>query len=125
MNIKLLLIFSIVFLILDVSWITFFSRYFSPMIEKIQKTPFKLNYVGAILAYLVMIVSYYNLVFDGDQPNYFKAALLGFAIYGTYEFTNLATITGWDYKILIVDILWGVFVSVISLYITNLIYKRV
>jgi uncharacterized membrane protein len=94
------------------------------MIENIQKSPVKINYVGAALAYIVMLISYYNLVFDGNVPNYCKAALLGFAIYGTYEFTNLATISGWDYKILIIDIIWGIFVSVFSLFLTDIIYKR-
>jgi uncharacterized membrane protein len=124
MNFKLLIIFSVIFLLLDITWITFFSKIFNPMIENIQKSPIKINYISAVLAYIVMLISYYNLVFDNDKPNYFKAALLGFAIYGTYEFTNLATITGWDYKILLIDISWGIFVSVFSLYLTNLIYKN-
>jgi uncharacterized membrane protein len=124
MNYKLLVIFSIVFLILDITWISFFSRYFNPMIEAIQKKPVKINMIGAILAYLVMLYAYYNLAYDGDVPNYQKAALLGLAIYGTYEFTNLATISGWDYKILAIDISWGVTVSVLSLFITDLIYRH-
>ena len=107
MNYKLLVIFSIVFLILDITWISFFSRYFNPMIEAIQKKPVKINMIGAVLAYLVMLYAYYNLAYDGDVPNYQKAALLGLAIYGTYEFTNLATIT----------------VSVLSLFITDMIYR--
>lgn len=123
MNFKLLIIFSIVFLILDITWISFFSRYFNPMIESIQNKPVKINMIGAILAYLVMLYAYYNLAYDGDIPNYKKAALLGLAIYGTYEFTNLATIAGWDYKISILDISWGITVSVLSLYITDMIYR--
>lgn len=123
MNYKLLVIFSIVFLILDITWISFFSRYFNPMIEAIQKKPVKINMIGAVLAYLVMLYAYYNLAYDGDVPNYQKAALLGLAIYGTYEFTNLATIAGWDYKILAIDISWGVTVSVLSLFITDMIYR--
>lgn len=121
---KLLIIFSIIFLILDISWITIFSKIFIPMIENIQKSPIKVNYIGAILAYIVMLISYYNLVFDGNKPNYYKSALLGFAIYGTYEFTNLATITGWDYKVSLIDISWGIFVSVFSLFLTDTIYKK-
>ena len=123
MNYKLLVIFSIVFLILDITWISFFSRYFNPMIEAIQKKPVKINMIGAVLSYLVMLYAYYNLAYDGDVPNYQKAALLGLAIYGTYEFTNLATIAGWDYKILAIDISWGVTVSVLSLFITDMIYR--
>lgn len=72
-----------------------------------------------------MIFTYYNLAFDGDKPNYYKAALLGLAVYGTYDFTNLATFKDWEYKILLIDISWGIFVSVFSLFLTDMIYKHI
>jgi len=125
MNIKLLVIFAIIFLVLDLLWISFFSKYFNPLIESIQNKPLKINIPAAILAYIVILFSYYNLAFDGDVPNYYKSAILGLAIYGTYELTNLSTITEWDYKISIIDISWGITVSVLSLFLTDLIYKKI
>jgi uncharacterized membrane protein len=125
MNLKLLIIFSIVFLILDVSWIQIFAKKFGPMIEKIQGSPMIVNVYGALGAYIVMLFTYYNIIYDGDIPNYTRAALLGLAVYGTYEFTNYATIKNWDLTVLLMDICWGSIVGVLSLYITNLIYKRI
>jgi len=72
-----------------------------------------------------MVVAYYNLAFDGDQPNYLKSALLGLAIYGTYEMTNYATLSNWDLKVSGMDITWGIIISILSLYLTNLIYKKI
>jgi len=123
MNPQLFLIFSIVFVTLDLLWIQYFSTIISPMIEKIQGSPIEMNYIGAILAYLTMLISYAYLAYDGDKPNYFKAIILGLAIYGTYEFTNLATIKEWDPRVLAIDISWGMTVSVLSVFITNLIYN--
>ena len=123
MNPQLFLIFSIVFVTLDLLWIQYFSTIIGPMIEKIQGSPIEMNYIGAILAYITMLISYKYLAYEGDKPNYFKALILGLAIYGTYEFTNLATIKEWDPRVLAIDISWGMTVSLLSVYITNLIYN--
>ena len=123
MNPQLFLIFSVVFVTLDLLWIQYFSTIIGPMIEKIQGSPIQMNMIGAILAYVTMLISYTYLAYDGDKPNYFKALILGFAIYGTYEFTNLATIKNWDPRVLAIDISWGMTVSVLSVFITNLIYN--
>ncbi|WP_420410164.1 DUF2177 family protein [Hoeflea sp.] len=34
-------------------------------------------------------------------------AILGFAAYGTYDFTNLATLKNWPVAVTAVDIVWG------------------
>jgi uncharacterized membrane protein len=38
-----------------------------------------------------------------------KGALLGFCIYGVYDFTNLATLRSWSLLTSVVDITWGTF----------------
>jgi uncharacterized membrane protein len=38
-------------------------------------------------------------------------ALLGLVAYGTYDFTNLATIRNWPVSVAIIDVCWGMFVS--------------
>jgi uncharacterized membrane protein len=124
MNFKLAIIFSIIFLILDLAWINFFKLIFNPMIENIQGSKVVINYYGAILTYIVIIITYLSICFNGDKPDYFRGLMLGLAVYGTYEFTNLTMFTKWNPKILIIDIMWGLFVSLISLYITDFIYVR-
>ena len=41
-------------------------------------------------------------------------AIFGFMCYGTYDFTNLATLKGYPWKWAIVDIAWGTFLTSIS-----------
>lgn len=121
MNTKLFVLFAIIFLILDIVWLQIFSIKFGPMIAKIQNSPMVVNKYAALAAYIVMIISYYFILFNdpSNPPSYFKAAILGFAIYGTYEFTNMTTFKNWDLNVLIIDIFWGIFVSVFSLYLAN------
>lgn len=39
------------------------------------------------------------------------AALLGAVGYGTYEFTNLATLRGWTWQMVATDLTWGIVLS--------------
>ncbi len=40
-------------------------------------------------------------------------ALFGFVAYATYDLTNLATLKGWTIKLVVVDLLWGAFLTAI------------
>ena len=43
-----------------------------------------------------------------------SGALLGAMAYGTYEFTNLATLRGWHWQMVAVDLTWGTFLTGVS-----------
>lgn len=39
-----------------------------------------------------------------------RGAILGFLAYGTYDFTNFATLKSWPLSITLIDLAWGTFV---------------
>ena len=41
-------------------------------------------------------------------------ALLGAMAYGTYEFTNYATLEGWHWRMVAVDLTWGTVLTAVS-----------
>ena len=43
-----------------------------------------------------------------------SAAILGAIGYGTYEFSNLATIRGWTWQMVWTDFLWGIALTTVS-----------
>ena len=43
-----------------------------------------------------------------------SGALLGAMAYGTYEFTNLATLKGWHWQMVAVDVSWGAVLTGVS-----------
>ena len=43
-----------------------------------------------------------------------SGALLGAMAYGTYEFTNLATLKGWDWQMVAADVSWGIVLTGLS-----------
>lgn len=40
-----------------------------------------------------------------------QGALLGLTAYGTYELTNLATLQGWQWSMVALDMVWGMFLT--------------
>lgn len=40
-----------------------------------------------------------------------RACALGAVAYGTYDFTNLATLQGWSAKVSLIDVMWGTFAT--------------
>lgn len=42
------------------------------------------------------------------------AALIGAMAYGTYEFTNLATLKDWTWRMVATDLIWGTFLTGLS-----------
>jgi uncharacterized membrane protein len=54
-----------------------------------------------------------------------KGALLGFIIYGVYNFTNKATLKTWDTKMMVTDIAWGTFLSgLVSWLVFSVLHAR-
>ena len=76
------------------------------------------NWVAAIIFYLLFIVGILVfVVLPGLQDNSLKttilrAALFGLVTYATYDLTNLATVRDWPLLITIVDLAWGIILSI-------------
>ena len=51
-------------------------------------------------------------------------ALFGFLAYGTYDFTNMATIRDWPTIVSVVDIIWGTFITSVSASLGYLITRQ-
>jgi uncharacterized membrane protein len=49
----------------------------------------------------------------GLKDSLFRSALFGILTYGTYDLTNLALIEGWPVLVTVVDIIWGMILSII------------
>ena len=101
-----------VFFIIDLIWLVimngrFYKKELSAlMAKKVKWLPAIIFYLLFVFAALVLVVlpavekgSWLNALLYGE--------LLGMISYGTYGFTNLASIRDWPLKVTIVDIIWG------------------
>ncbi len=110
--ISLYLVTAIVFLMLDVMMLKkvlypLFSSNIGAIMNEDPKmgtaAVFYLFYVGGIIWFASL-----PALASGQPSQAFVAGfILGLLAYGTYEFTNFATLRGWSAQMVAVDVTWG------------------
>jgi len=118
-----------VFFIIDMIWLGLVAKnFYRSQIGFLMKT--NINWAAAIIFYLLFIA---GLVFFVLSPAIEKksmmyaimtAAFYGLLTYATYDLTNLATLKDWPLLITIVDLIWGMVLSVSVTFISYLIAIR-
>lgn len=128
MFIKLYAITLPVFFAIDMVWLGLVAKnFYAKHIGFLLKTD--VNWVAAILFYLLFIAGLVVFVITPalEKRDWVSAvtlgALLGLVSYATYDLTNLATMKNWPLLVTVVDLVWGmtvsVFVSLISFFIAR------
>jgi len=103
---------AIVFLALDVVMLKkvmypLFSANIGPMmLEDLRMGPAAVFYLFYVVG-VVWFVSIPALNVGSIAQAFFAGAVLGALAYGTYEFTNFATLKGWTAQMVTVDVIWG------------------
>ncbi len=75
------------------------------------------NWTAAIIFYLLFVSGLVIFaIYPAAKNNSWSYALIygamfGFFTYMTFDLTNLAVLKDWPWKIVIVDIIWGIFLS--------------
>jgi uncharacterized membrane protein len=103
---------AIVFLPLDMAWLTLVARdfYKSRLGDFLLEQPRWAAAIGFYLIYLAGVVVFAMLpaVAQGSwRTALLYGALFGFVAYATYDLTNLATARGFSTAVALVDIMWG------------------
>lgn len=129
MFIKLYLIALPVFFIIDMIWLGLVAKnFYRSQIGFLMKS--NINWAAAIIFYLLFIA---GLVFFVLNPAIERksityaimtAAFYGLLTYATYDLTNLATLKDWPLLITIIDLIWGMALSVSVSLISYLIAIR-
>ena len=92
--------------ILDFIFLFVMSGRFKGLVKKVQGSDMKVNYISVLICYLILIFAY-NYFILAENKGILDSFLLGIVIYGVYETTTLAIIKNWDWRIAIIDTLWG------------------
>lgn len=97
---------------------------FQKMIMKVQNSELRLKILPTILCYIILISSiYYFIIYKNGSL--LDAFLLGFFIYGVYETTNMSILKDWNYKIGIIDTIWGGILFLSTTYFYRLIISKI
>ena len=110
---------GMLFILIDSFYLYSMKDNFNNLIKNIQGSNLKLKILPTIFCYLFLIFSiYYFIIYK--KSNNIDAFLLGFFIYGVFETTNLAIFNKWNYKIALIDTIWGGILFMTTFYI----YKK-
>ena len=116
-QIKLYLVTLLAFFAIDMLWLGLVARTFYRKYLGFLMAPSP-NWLAAIIFYLLFILGILVfVVLPGLEDNSLKTTLLravlfGLITYATYDLTNLATLKDWPILVTVVDMLWGVVLSV-------------
>ena len=103
-------------LLLDLFFLMLISKKISTIISKIQGSQLKLNVIYATIVYLFVCIQLYSFIIV-PKASLQHAFLLGTSTYAIFEFTNMAIFKEWDYKMAIIDTLWGGILYSLTTYI--------
>ena len=121
---------ALIFLIIDVIWLSFSVKsFYRPNIgHLLLETPVMW---AAILFYLISVIGLAvviiepSLDYQNTQKFLIKAFMFGLVAYGTYNLTNMATIKGWSPNVVFVDMIWGGSLTALSSYFGILVAKKI
>ena len=111
--IKTFFIALIFFFIIDVFWIYFVA---TPMYKQEVGSLMELKVPPALIFYIIFLLGLIFFVINPNQGNtllnvFLIGAFFGLVTYGTYDLTVYASMNIFSLKLVIADILWGMFLS--------------
>ena len=84
-----------------------FERYVSPLLAENLRLGAAFAFYAVYVGGLLYFASLPALRVDQPSMALINGAILGALAYGTYEFTNLATLKHWTWHMVAVDLTWG------------------
>ena len=110
---------SIIFLIIDVIWLSFATKsFYRPLLgDLISEKPVLW---AAGLFYIIYMFGMAVIVIqpciepDGINKSLYTGFIFGLVAYGTYNLTNMAVIKDWSPTVVFVDMFWGGSLTAIS-----------
>ncbi len=115
--------------VFDAFWLTTVaSKFYKTQIGSLLLD--KPNMTAAVLFYIIYVVGIVAFVVGPalEKGSWMHAlgfgALFGFVAYATYDLTNLSTLKGFTATVVVVDMLWGAFLTAAVSVITYGIIKQ-
>jgi uncharacterized membrane protein len=109
---------AVTMLVLDAIWLTLaVPRIYKPALGDLLADAPNLPVAGVFyLLYVIGIVVFAVLPTTGGSwlSALGLGALLGLVAYGTYDFTNLATLRNWPLALSLTDVCWGVALTAVA-----------
>lgn len=109
---------GIIMILLDSIYLTAFKKHFANQILIVQSKPMSVQMLPVVITYCILVFGLYYFIIK-QRKSVMDAALLGFVIYGVYEFTNKSIIKDWTYFTAVLDVSWGTILFGLTTYLYN------
>lgn len=108
-------IFHIILIILlllafDAIYIYFMKDTFGELVRSIQGESLVLDkraLIGAVICYILLAFGLYYFAISKTNSTVLDAFLLGLVIYGVFDSTNFVMFKKWDWRVMVIDGIWG------------------
>jgi uncharacterized membrane protein len=105
-----------IFLALDLVWLRavampLFRRHVGPLLADEPNLPVAGAFYALYCVGIVYFAAAPGAAGGGAAAAFLNGALFGLFAYGTYEATNMATLRGWRWSMVLADTGWGALVS--------------
>ena len=120
---------ALIFLIIDIIWLSFAVKsFYRPnighlLLDKPIMWAAAMFYIIYVFGIGVVIIEP-SINLGNTFSLLFKAFVFGLVAYGTYNFTNMATVKGWSPSVVFVDMIWGGLLTSFSSYFGILLAKK-
>lgn len=111
-----------IMVLLDSIYLTASKKHFANQILIVQSKPMSVQMLPVIVTYCILVFGLYYFIIQ-QHKSVMDAALLGFVIYGVYEFTNKSIFDDWTYFTAILDVTWGTILFGLTTYLFNKLNK--
>lgn len=132
-NLQLKLLFVVIYLVVDIVYVSLSRNYYGYYVKKIQGSDMKYsnaNLISAILSYTILGFGWLIFIANKIKPStkYLEilpfTILYGLVIYGVFNTTLFVMFDKWDIYVSIRDTMWGVsWISIVSLIYLNVLKK--
>lgn len=107
---------GVLFAVIDAIWLAVVAKkFYRDNLGSLMRE--KPDMIAAVLFYVIFLIGLVVFVINPAvaenswQMALGLGALLGLVAYATYDLTNLATLKGFKIKVVVVDLIWGTFVT--------------
>jgi uncharacterized membrane protein len=117
--------------VIDFVWLYHRKAYHDEIIRSVQGTVPLVRLVPALLIYVLIplaVMVFAVLPSSNFETAALRGAFLGLCMYGVYDLTNYATLSGWTLNMTMSDMAWGTVLcslgAVCGYYFRNFVFRR-
>ncbi len=109
----------VVFLVIDAVWLTLvmkplFVAHVGDLMRESPRLGVAAGFYAAYCGGILYFASWPAAAAGSWWPAVRDGAIFGLLAYGTYEMTNMATLKGWHWRMVITDMAWGTVLTAVS-----------